>query len=231
MTLLSLGFAAFTQQLISTELLPNNYVAYVQPFPRSRDFSAPNRFLENFVDYQTQSTIIAAGLQGNNAAPFQVSCESGNCTYPTNIPTLSVCGSCTDVSDQLDNRKMCNWSVPNCKEGEYPCEAKGNVCKYSLPNGHSLRFQPRYGSGDGFWSIWNATDVNYYKQPLAYKDSSRNYVMISDTIGLSRDVAMPILQKANDDANGAGSLPVMKAQECALWFCKLVLRHTHEEKH
>ena len=222
-TLLNLAFLSFTQQLISTERVLSPYTDFVQPFPRSRTYSAPTLSANNSVDYGTKSAIIAASLQGDNAAPFQLSCSSGNCTYQYNIPTLALCGGCTNITDQLDNRGTCNWTVPVCPDSTTQCTVKGNVCAYKLPNGHELLFQAGFTSGAGLWSVWNATNVNSDSSvsALVYDDSWHNYVMKFEAIGLPISRAVPMLQDASSDPQAGGTLPALTAQECALWFCTL----------
>ena len=189
-----------------------------RPFPQCRQYDATS-----VVDSSTKAAIIASSVQGNNAVPLQPQCPTGNCTFPHNIPTLAICGSCTDVTDRLDNGNTCDWSLSANKP-------EGKPCVYKLPNGPSLEFLPAHSvdTRPGPFAIWNATNLLgangdgdlTVKRPdlssLAYSDASVVYVMKFATIGLPPSVADPLLRHSAADH---GSLPKMQAQECALWFC------------
>ncbi len=228
-TLLNLAFAAFTQQLISTTLKDSSFTDFSQPFPRTLTYQGKDAFFGSRVDYATRSTIIAAGLQGDNALPFQLSCQTGNCTYMSNIPTLAMCGGCTDVTHHLNNSRGCDWTIPDC-QGTGQCRVKGSVCPYSLPNGASLRFQPGMGPerDRGLWAVWNATNINYaVYDALVYNDAWHVYTMKFSTIGLDPSKAVPFLQSVASFPQAGGTLPAVSAQECALWWCKFS-RNKHD---
>lgn len=139
---------------------------------------------------------------------------------------MAICGSCTDVTDRLDNADTCDWALPNDET-----ETVGKPCVYSLPTGPSLEFLPAnsVNARPGPFAIWNATNllgakgdgdssVNEPDRPsLAYNDDSVVYVMKFATIGLPPNTAEPLLRNS---AQYHGTLPKMQGQECALWFCK-----------
>lgn len=138
---------------------------------------------------------------------------------------MAICGSCTDVTNRLDNRDTCDWSLPDDK-----IDTVGVPCIYKLPNGPSLEFLPANSvdARPGPFAIWNATNLLgkngagdlTVKQPdspsLAYSEDSVVYVMKFATVGLPPNVAEPLLRHSASDH---GTLPKMQAQECALWFC------------
>ena len=130
-TVLNIAFATFTQQLVSLETLA---IANGTPksFARCRQY-----YQSTTVDSSTRGAIIAASFKGNDASPLTPQCPTGNCTFPHSIPTMAICGGCTDVAAQLDNQATCDWSLPDDK-----LETVGKPCIYNLPNGHSLEFLP-----------------------------------------------------------------------------------------
>ncbi len=91
---------------------------------------------EQLLNFSTVATIVGAGLQGNNAPPLAPGCPTGNCTRtqatartlvdqlltdrsaaePKSIPTLAMCGGCTDVTHKLDRQGTCDWDLPPCNE-------------------------------------------------------------------------------------------------------------------
>jgi hypothetical protein len=244
-TILNLAFATFTQQLITSEVRSTrDMTAVATPFARSHRYRAIN--LEGTfedgeplfsVDFLTLSAIIGSGLQGNNAQPLQVKCPSGDCRYPTDIPSLAISGSCTDVTDHLDNKGSCKWEVPPCNkttpDGDSSaglCGAVGEPCKYRLPTGPSLTFQPGHNAtiSNDIFSIWNATNLAgtagqsvgpYYPEisSIVHNDMSYAYIMKFADIGLPPGVAGPFINGTQDATSG--TLPPMQAYECALWLC------------
>ncbi|KAI0444888.1 hypothetical protein F4803DRAFT_510202 [Xylaria telfairii] len=241
-TILSLAFATFTQQLITSEV--HNVIdttASAKPFPRSQRYAAleMETGIEDgvnpySVDFSTLSAIIGAGL-GNVAQPLQAHCPSGDCTYPTDIPSLAVTGSCTDVTDQLDNKGSCSWELPSCNKtgpdgfgSSELCGAVGKPCNYKLPTGPTLTFQPGYNAAivNDLFAIWNATNLAgtdgsfgpYHPAvpSIAYNDTSRPYIMKFAAIGLPPSVADPYIN--GSQGVSAATLPPMKAHECAMWL-------------
>lgn len=235
-TILNLAFATFTQQLISTEVL-NKKIATAKPFPRSQSYQPTALSSSGFtysggtpdlLDFRTVSAIIGAGLQSNNALPLVPNCQTGNCTYPKPVPTLAMCGGCTDVTDKLDNQGTCEWNTPPCyKSNSLDCGAAGKPCTYSLPTGPSLIFQPGDNDND-LYAIWNATNLlpvtdnhNAATPSIAFDDDWKVYPLKIATIGLPPSVADPFVAKisAQPDGSVKGTLPPMQAYECAVWFC------------
>ena len=237
-TILNLAFATFTQNLIAPATHNTRDVAAIaRPFPRSQRYVANSEAgiggIPKSVDISTLSAIIAAGLQGNNAQPLQAQCPSGNCTYPSGIPSLAVSGSCTDVTSHLDNKGTCTYTTPPCNislsngdQDDFNCGPSGEPCKYSLPTGSTLTFQPGYNTGKEahLYSIWNATDLtssppDYAPEipSIAYNDTSTTYLMKFAAIGLPFSNAGAYVN-STDGEIGQGTLPPMQAHECALWL-------------
>jgi hypothetical protein len=233
-TVFNLAFATFTQQLISTEIF-NVKVGTARPFARSESYSPAiqNNAYDNeqqpgYLDYRTVAAIIGAGMQGNNALPLAPKCQTDNCTYPTMVPTLAVCGGCTNVTDKLDNQGTCEWTNPPCNKSiTTDCGAAGKPCTYSLPTGPSLTFQPGI-SGKDLYAIWNATNLlsvpgNGYaaSTSIAYDNDGVVYPMKFATIGLPPSQANSFVADTVQKAYPVkyGSLPPMQAHECAIWFC------------
>ncbi|KAI1752666.1 hypothetical protein F4782DRAFT_111028 [Xylaria castorea] len=236
-TILNLAFATFTQQLIISEVHNmRDTTTIAKPFPRTQRYASivmkdgVELGVPSYqVDFSTLSTIIGAGL-GNIAQPLQAQCPSGDCTYLTEIPSIAIDGSCTEVTDQLDNKGSCSWELPPCNkttpdgfESDDLCGAVGKPCKYSLPTGPTLSFQPGYNIlvTNDLYAIWNATnlagDGPHPDIPsIAYNDTSRAYIMKFAAIGLPPSVAGPFI----NGSKGASktTLPPMQAHECALWL-------------
>ncbi|KAI0868671.1 hypothetical protein GGS24DRAFT_481657 [Hypoxylon argillaceum] len=242
-TILSLAFATFTQQLIITEpRVTRDMAAVAKPFARTQryavieaGFGVEDDITPYSVDYSTLSAILGAGLQGNNALPLQVQCPSGTCTYPTDIPSLAISGSCTDVTDKLDNQGSCKWVLPPCDETTSSgtvltgtCGAVGDPCTYSLPTGPTLTFQPGYNATktNDINAIWNVTNLVgtgsfasvYHPQlpSIAYNDTTHSYIMKFAAIGLPPSLASPFIDSTR--TTSGGTLPPMQAHECALWL-------------
>ncbi|KAI1163085.1 hypothetical protein F5B18DRAFT_672625 [Nemania serpens] len=226
-TILHLAFATFTQQLITSEVRnARDPTAVARPFSRSQRYGGLNALsgLGEGVnpysgDFSTLSAIIGAGL-GNTAQFLQAQCPSGDCTYPIDISSLAIARSCTDVTNQLDNKGSCRWDVPPCNDTTPDgfqevgfCGAVGKPC-------HNPE-----KAGDIF-AIWNATNLagtDGYSGPyhpevpsIAYSDTSRQYIMKFATIGLPPSVAGPFINGSEDGSTPA--LPPMQAHECALWL-------------
>ncbi|KAI0973611.1 hypothetical protein F4678DRAFT_406196 [Xylaria arbuscula] len=237
-TILNLAFATFTQNLIAPETLKmKDPTLLAQPFARSQRYVANSENgiggTQKSVDISTLATIIAAGLQGNNAQPLKAQCPSGSCTYPTGIPSLAVVGSCTDVTSHLDHKGTCTYTTPPCNittdDGDYDdflCGPSGDPCTYSLPTGPFLKFQPGYDTGKeaDLYSIWNATDLAssppHYPPEIpsfAYNDTSRMYLMKFAAIGLPFSAAGAYVTSVNKTID-QGTLPPMQAHECAMWL-------------
>ncbi|KAJ9606319.1 hypothetical protein H2200_009280 [Cladophialophora chaetospira] len=225
-TVLNLGFATFTQQLITTEFqLPE--VGTAAAFPRCEVYDAYQ------LNLSTVAAVVQAGLLGDNAPTLAPGCPTGNCTYSKSIPTVGLCGGCTEVTHRLSRQDSCSWKLPACeKENELECEALGPPCTYTLPNGPRLDFQPGSFSPGGLWSFWNATNLlgiapTGLSSPflpgldaLVYNDDFHWYAMKLAIIGLPPSLADPFIAKIDAQGGwGSGTLPPMKAHECALWFC------------
>ncbi|KAI1740461.1 hypothetical protein F4680DRAFT_448216 [Xylaria scruposa] len=236
-TILNLAFATFTQQLITSEMhSTRDMTTIAKPFPRSQRYASmilkngvENGVPSYQVDFSTLSTIIGAGL-GNIAQPLQVQCPSRDCTYLTEIPSIAIDGSCTDVTDQLDNKGSCSWEMPPCNKttpegfgSEDLCGAVGKPCKYSLPTGPSLTFQPGYNilKKADLWAIWNATnlagDGPHLDLPsIAYNDTSRSYIMKFAAIGLPPSLAGPFINSSRGASKS--TLPPMQAHESLNYY-------------
>ncbi|TRX94188.1 hypothetical protein FHL15_004956 [Xylaria flabelliformis] len=182
------------------------------------------------VDFSTLSTIIGAGL-GNIAQDLQAQCPPGaDCTYLTEIPSIAIDGSCTDVTDHLDNKGSCSWELPPCNkttsegfQSDDLCGAVGKPCKYSLPTGPTLTFQPGYNilKTADLYAIWNATnlagDGPHPDIPsIAYNDTSRSYIMKFAAIGLPPSVAGPFINGSKNTSRSP--LPPMQAHESLNYY-------------
>ncbi|KAI0857458.1 hypothetical protein F4860DRAFT_489307 [Xylaria cubensis] len=237
-TILNLAFATFTQQLITSEVHSmRDTTTTAKPFPRSQRYASivmkdgVELGVPSYqVDFSTLSTIIGAGL-GNIAPDLQAQCPPGaDCTYLKDIPSIAIDGSCTDVTDHLDNRGSCSWELPPCNkttsdgfQSDDLCGAVGKPCKYSLPTGPTLTFQPGYNilKTADLYAIWNATnlagDGPHPDIPsIAYNDTSRSYIMKFAAIGLPPSVAGPFINGSKNTSRSP--LPPMQAHECALWL-------------
>ncbi len=76
---------------------------------------------------------VANGILGGNVPELSIHCSTGKCTWPT-VPTLGMCGGCTDVTGNLT--KTCGQK-DFVHTGKYSFIPNGteSYCNYSLPSG------------------------------------------------------------------------------------------------
>nr|KAK5444628.1 hypothetical protein LTR18_004332 [Exophiala xenobiotica] len=124
-TILSLAFGTFTQQLIS-------YSMY--PIPSSHADLLPGNIpqaetWQNFTGNPaegamsiplTMKAAIYNGMLSEGVQPITATCPTGNCTWPV-TPSLAVCGECSSSSYQTScNRTECTYTMPSGSKMLFP---------------------------------------------------------------------------------------------------------------
>lgn len=203
LTILTLAFNVFAQQVISFETSPAliNVTTEKQlsTVPRAEVFTGSTEFADAQVINPGLPMEAAwyAGLFSFNATELQPTCPTGNCTWPV-VSSLAVCGECADVSSDLSY-------------SEDPTAMPFQEFNFSLPDGNQLvnRLVPT--------TVYrlNASLVNTSYPGLHYKsieqDRDNGYMMLAHFEVISQ----------RDRANHAATwgLEETAAHECALWFC------------
>jgi hypothetical protein len=92
---------------------------------------------------------IANGIYYTDIPDLTAYCQTGNCTWPR-IPSLAMCGGCTNVTDALN--KTCQAGGPGYQ-----------ACNYTLPSGTSFTYSWIDGRGPpsgGFQDIFISSATN-----------------------------------------------------------------------
>jgi hypothetical protein len=94
---LALAFDTFSQQVITVDFRDFEDPAYknLATFPRSESISVRDK-----VDDFPMKAGVANGIYNSDIADLLVYCPTGNCTWPR-IPTIGMCGGCTNVTKSL----------------------------------------------------------------------------------------------------------------------------------
>ena len=256
---LSLGFDTFSQQVLSfkfrsvASISPNHSAS----FPRSEilgpqdvvgldDLTAlgvtnntigvpagiPGRAdvpqVLNTATLAIRATVLN-GILAGDVSDLPVHCSTGNCTWPT-IPTLGMCGGCTDVTANLT--KACGHKGRE-NATDTILDYDETYCNYSLPSGTNFTSSRANGV---FGTIFHLSDLvsnntqgDVYKQSIP-SDSLGPYVSLEnktpDEVG---DVQLytanfeAIYTPWNSSGLGLSQIASVDTQvfatECALWLC------------
>ncbi|KAK3117661.1 hypothetical protein LTR53_000790 [Teratosphaeriaceae sp. CCFEE 6253] len=213
LTIVSLGFSAFTQQLVAYDLqvptAPNSplapgNLARVETYDQYQGNPAEGASGPNF---EFVAAFYSGVLSGGNA-PLTAPCPSGNCTWPL-TPSLAVCGGC-QVSAAYTPPvcfDACETDFSPGQTSAANCTKAPNLyCNYTLPSGAV------------------ATLVNWGNSSLGY-DTGVGFQAIGSVGAYYNASLQDHLYLANFDLFGAPfetySRPNMTFThtECALWFC------------
>lgn len=207
-TILSLLYSTFTQQLITLELAPS-FLNATAPgnLPRSETWaqwggtefdalscksSRTARHVQRAhvsLAFDPGLNMIAAlynGVLAEAVEPSRPSCPSGNCTWPI-TPSMAVCGKCVDST----------WVLQNCTDFD---------CIWTSPAGSvtTLYNFQSYGNGSNDGPGFQVVPSRGATFNTSLQD--RLYVMNIDILGA------PYWSFA--DSN-----PPFSGYECALWLC------------
>ena len=203
---LLLAFDTFSQQILQIKF---RSVISTSPdatgaFNRSESYLLTPKVEQNLtgvpdIDYSMKAGTFNA-LFGSKIADLPIYCPTGNCTWPI-IPTLGMCGGCTNVTDRL---------TTVCGEDD-----DGTECNSTLPSGTTFSYYDfrnlTIGYGGNYF-VLNMTSGNVY--------STFDPISTSGSGGVS-DVPLyavnfeAIMNGGVTPADSAGPAAV----ECALWLC------------
>ena len=209
LTIISLGFSTFVQQLLAVGQFPiTDHESILQPgnIPQTESFlyygGNPSEIGQSRSQLWTRTKLsgsvlilagfslplylkasVYSGMLGDNITAVESSCPTGNCTWPI-TPSLAVCGGCAPSTYDL-----------NCE---------GSRCNYTMPSGTVISLiNPRNQSlGDGF-AVASGTGGRW--------DSTRNdtlYIANFDVVGARYN---SLVQGFDPEK--------AQASECAMWLC------------
>ncbi|RDW82538.1 hypothetical protein BP6252_03650 [Coleophoma cylindrospora] len=160
-TILSLSYDTFMQQVLGTKVESMLEVTGIARISRSETYASytHENNLSSFIPTWSVLNSIQSGIITENATFPSATCSSGNCTFPV-VPTLGVCGGCTDTT----------WNK-TCSTGY------AKQCNYTMPDGNSI-------------TVDNSIQVNMFQvtttSGLIYNASSETipYIANFDVIGM-----------------------------------------------
>lgn len=151
-------------------------------------------------DFLNDLNTIAAEYNGifnyqNITAPT-AQCSTGNCTWPT-IPSLGVCGTCTDVTSEI---------VYTCTsvDNEFSDGGQYNNCTYTITEGHGVD-----GEAYSFWMTDVSQWTGDHSGELAFAVTHYTSSHYNESKYLYLDTWLIV--------NATGTSP--NAVTCGLWFC------------
>lgn len=155
--ILALGFDTFSQQTLSIE-----FRDVIDTIPSGAGNVPRSELYANLLDMGSRSFraadlsmkgAISNGWMSQNITDLHVQCSNGNCTWPT-IPTLGMCGQCSDVTTTLSRN----------------CSSNTEWCSYLLPSGNNLTSEP-YPQLQTVFQSFNAPG-SVYSSSSSISDSS-----------------------------------------------------------
>lgn len=211
-TILALAFDTFSQQVITVDFRNLEDPAYknVATVPRSQSIT-----VEDAVDEFPIKAAIANAIYNTDIPDLPAYCPTGNCTWPR-IPSLGMCGGCTNVTDALNKT----------------CHAGGagyQGCNYTLPSGTFFTYSWMDGSGPsrgGFedFFVSSATNGRVYNSsdpsasiPISISENGGGGGGLS-TVPVYTTHFEAIYQQSSGNTR-SNSIGTISATECALWFC------------
>lgn len=192
LTIFSLAFSAFSQQLITTQIvmIPNQRPDHLGAVANGKWVDQVAGISNSWYPLSATRLAMYDGFMAPNIDIPQVTCPTGNCTWPT-VPTVGVCGSCVDLTEEIEIIRS-------------PSE----LCIVTMPSGVSLRgycnsidwmtvFTLSPGSGRAF----NST------HPNTPKPDAPNVIGQFSVLGLPASVTP------------GATLNESRAAECGIWYC------------
>jgi hypothetical protein len=210
-TILALAFDTFSQQVITIGFRNVEDPTYKNLANVLRSQSIT---VENAVNEFPIKAAIANGIYNSDISDLTAYCPTGNCTWPR-IPTLGMCGGCTNVTDAL--KKTCQAGGPGYQ-----------ACNYTLPSGTFFTYSWLDGNGPnsgGFedYFVSSATNGRVYNGSDPSASIPFTFPHGGGVGGLS---TVPVytahfeaIYQANSGDNPSNSISAISATECALWFC------------
>ncbi|KAK7452401.1 hypothetical protein CaCOL14_004686 [Colletotrichum acutatum] len=193
LTMLSLALGFFSQQLITLRIdqVESNTQGQAGTVARSQWASTVSGYANSWSPLSPTKLAMYNGFMSTEVNLPQVTCPTGNCTWPI-VPTVGVCGSCVDLTSDI---KINRSSSANCI--------------VTAPDGARLRGY--CGTGSDFMPVFNiSTGSNRTFEsthPRMIKADAPN--LIAQFSGLGIPGGMPATTPLDDS----------RAAECALWYC------------
>ena len=240
-TILSLAYSTFTQQLIGFAVLPDPNINSLSNLPHSDWFSYQgDPTLLRGVDWVPPPEMISAiysGILTSTTEPSLADCPSGNCTWPL-TSSLAVCGGCADSTYTLLG---CTASLcAEVQEDNDPnaatyfgqdCVNKSS-CDYALPSGSTVTLLNPEAYVNMSAAQLDAFTLPIFQVGTTFSNATGSgnlYAAGSGNLyktGLFSDFPVPgriYIANANlfgFPYNYSGSThPPLSNVECALWFC------------
>ena len=221
LTLLTLGFDPFVQQLITTPQRDLSFEAGSTAVSRASTFNQSALLaihesindtlsrLDGFNPYsKLQMTVSNGASSQGDIDDFAISCPTANCTWPS-FKSLGVCSTCMNVTEYAKK----NW---NCQDGPSH-NISGSIgnnrtCSYNLPNS-AFSYEYEIFSDD---SNGNYTEVAGELRLNIWTTSKQNTSFSDNTFLL---VSLVALENTADLVPGPAREQVLEATECALAMC------------
>ncbi|KAI9932361.1 hypothetical protein ASPWEDRAFT_68137 [Aspergillus wentii DTO 134E9] len=196
--IVGIGMDTFSQQLLSIQSRTVGDASPDAKYPRSQYYngSAPRAINVQNMDYPMLSAIYR-GMYGAKFTDLNAPCKTGNCTWPI-LPSLAVCGGCTDWSDMMEFKDDDLYSGV-----------------YTLPDGFTYSSKTRADgtqiTGRAAPISSNSTYNNYTYSSTTYPNGTSSRLLLShfEVAGFGEAITYP---------NGSAYMP-LGGWECALWFC------------
>jgi hypothetical protein len=200
-TIFSLALGAFSQQLVGLETreTATESLGSAGDVPRSSrvgliNLEDPrNRGGYSMLSSDVKLAILngAMGSANETVPPPQVTCPSGNCTWPV-IPTIGVCGGCINATDTIELQETADQSCNLTSSLGMFIEGHCFTPTVPFPGIFVSRSQPQESGFSRGFSV-NASSPNF----------------IIDFAGL----------RPGHNEDGSRSFNGSQAAQCALWYC------------
>ncbi|KAK3900406.1 hypothetical protein C8A05DRAFT_45743 [Staphylotrichum tortipilum] len=197
LSILSLAFGVFSQQLIALEInaVERSSLGDTGQVPRATWVESVRGYSNSWTPLSTTKLAIYDGFMAAAIDQPQVRCPTGNCTWPI-TPTVGVCGACINTTERI----QIPGPVPP------PGSLLSGPCSVSTPGGIQINsscdldFGIVFTLGPGSGEVFSS-----HKAPLAR--GAPNVIAEFGALGL------PVRQSLN------ATIRESLATECALWYC------------
>ncbi|KAI5862008.1 hypothetical protein GGS23DRAFT_574130 [Durotheca rogersii] len=192
LTILSLAFGAFSQQLVDIriEAVPTTSQGQIGDVARSRWVDAVVGISNSWTPVSATKLAIYDGFLARSIGIPQVTCPTGNCTWPV-IPTVGVCGSCVDLTEDISYDRLTS-----------------SLCRLTLLDGPRLQaycdsedFMPVFTLGPGTGRVFDTSDPR-----IPSRDAP-------NTIGEFSALGLP------GSKTPGNIMTESRAADCGLWYC------------